>query len=80
MIKLLDEGQIPFERVGTHRRVRLPHLLAYRERRRAEQYAALEATAVSIDDEEDLDSVITRLRQGTPGGRTAPNPTVRLGR
>ncbi|MFV2110214.1 MULTISPECIES: helix-turn-helix domain-containing protein [unclassified Micromonospora] len=62
VIKLLDEGQIPFERVGTHRRIRLPHLLAYRERRRAEQYAALEATAVSIDDEEDLDSVITRLR------------------
>ena len=27
-------------------------LLEYRERRRAEQYAALEATAMSVDDEE----------------------------
>src|SRR5262245_15535787 len=42
VIKLLDEGRIPFERAGTHRRVLLRHLLGYREQRRAEQYAALE--------------------------------------
>lgn len=63
VVKLLDEGKVPFERVGTHRRVLLPDLLAYREQRRAEQYAALEATSVEIDDEEDLDVVLRRLRE-----------------
>jgi excisionase family DNA binding protein len=63
VIKLLDEAKIPFERVGTHRRILLRDLLAYREQRRAEQYAALEATAVSIDDEHDLDTVLGELRE-----------------
>lgn len=63
VVKLLDEGKIPFERAGTHRRILLRDLLGYRERRRAEQYAALEATAVSIDDEEDLDTALQQLRE-----------------
>lgn len=63
VIKLLDGGKIPFERVGTHRRVLLRDLLEYREQRRAEQYAALEATSVSLDDEEDLDIALQQLRE-----------------
>jgi excisionase family DNA binding protein len=63
VIKLLDEDRIPFERVGTHRRILLRDLLVYREQRRAEQYAALEATAVDIDDEQDLDTALEQLRE-----------------
>lgn len=63
LIKMLDAGQIPFEKVGTHRRVRLGDVIAVRARRRDEQYAALAATAVHIDDEEDLHSALASLRQ-----------------
>jgi excisionase family DNA binding protein len=45
VIKLLDGGQIPFTRAGTRRRVHLEDVVGARHRRRAVQYAALEATA-----------------------------------
>ncbi|MGW0521751.1 helix-turn-helix domain-containing protein [Crossiella sp. NPDC003009] len=60
VIRLLDGGEIPFERVGSHRRVLLRDLIDYRERRRAAQYAALEATAV--DEDEDVEASLLRLR------------------
>ncbi|MEO3927355.1 helix-turn-helix domain-containing protein [Micromonosporaceae bacterium B7E4] len=62
VIKLLDQGKIPFARAGTHRRVLLRDLLAYRAQRRAEQYEALDATSVSLDDEDDLDTALQQLR------------------
>lgn len=65
VIKLLDSGRIPFERAGTHRRILLADLLAYREVRRAEQYAALEAMSAELDEDEDEDveAVLSQLRQ-----------------
>jgi excisionase family DNA binding protein len=42
LIKLLDKGEIPFEKVGTHRRLRIEDLLDYRERRRAERREQLD--------------------------------------
>lgn len=80
MIKLLDEGRIPFERVGTHRRILLRDLLVYRERRRAEQYAALEATAVDIDDEQDLDTALERTpRRRRPRCRRCRHSAAQAG-
>jgi excisionase family DNA binding protein len=37
LIKMLDEGRIPYERPGGHRRLRLEDVLAYRARRRVER-------------------------------------------
>lgn len=51
VVKLLNEGEIPFERAGTHRRVLLADLLAYRERRRERQYDMLAATRDAVDEE-----------------------------
>lgn len=48
--KLLGPEEIPFTNPGRHRRARLPDLLAYRERRRAERAAVLsELTRISED-------------------------------
>jgi excisionase family DNA binding protein len=63
LIRLLETNRIPYERVGSHRRVLLRDVLAYRDQRRAEQYRALEATAVDLDDEEDVETVLASLRE-----------------
>jgi excisionase family DNA binding protein len=54
LIKLLDRGELPFHRVGTHRRIKIEDVLAYRDRRDAERDAALRE--------------LTRLSEELPGG------------
>lgn len=64
LVKLLDSGVIPFERRGrSHRTVRLRDALEYNGRRRAEQYAALAAMSVDIDDSDDPAETLELLRQ-----------------
>lgn len=41
LIRKLDSGDLPFRKVGTHRRVRFSDLVAYEEKCRSEQSAAL---------------------------------------
>jgi excisionase family DNA binding protein len=50
LVKLLEQGDIPFIKVGTHRRIRLEDLMEYKERRDAERDKALaELTQLSQD-------------------------------
>ncbi|MEJ5912886.1 helix-turn-helix domain-containing protein [Pseudokineococcus sp. 1T1Z-3] len=62
LVRLCDDGKLPFERPGAHRRIRLRDLLDYRERMRERQYAALAETSGDLDDEEDVEVVLDRLR------------------
>jgi len=50
LIKQLDAGALPYHMVGTHRRLRLADVLAYRDRMDAEAEKAL--GAMSADAEE----------------------------
>lgn len=52
LVKLLDRGAMPFERVGTHRRLRAEDVLAYRERRAAERERQLDELAQLSQDVE----------------------------
>lgn len=62
LVKFLDTNLLPYERIGSHRRLYLRDVLAFREERRREQYAALAATSVDLDDEDDLESTLESLR------------------
>ena len=52
LVKLLDEGAIPFRRVGAHRRIRVDALSRYQEveeQRQLETLAALQAQAQELE-------------------------------
>lgn len=63
LVKLLDQQKLPFERVGTHRRVLLVDVMAYRDRRRQEQYDALEEMRTTRDDETPVEEILEQMRK-----------------
>jgi excisionase family DNA binding protein len=50
LVRLLDEGAIPFERVGTHRRLRLGDVLAFRLQREEQRRDALSKLVRQAED------------------------------
>ena len=50
LIKQLDAGALPHHRVGTHRRLRLADVLAYRDRLDANAHDALSALSRETED------------------------------
>jgi len=62
VIRLIDSGDLHAERIDSRRRLALGEVLAYRERRRAKQYATLEATAVDFHDENDPSEMLELAR------------------
>ena len=50
VVRLLEEGQIPHHKVGTHRRVLFRDLMAYKQRTRKEREHALDALAAQAQE------------------------------
>jgi excisionase family DNA binding protein len=52
LIKLLEQNEIPYEKPGRHRRIRLSDVLAYQDRRRQERRARLaDITRQAVEDD-----------------------------
>ncbi len=62
LIKALDRDELPHTRTGSHRRIALTDVLDYREKRRRDQYAAIDALSVDVDETTDIDQTLTDLR------------------
>ena len=52
LVKLLEEGQIEYMKVGTHRRIRFQDLMAYKQRRDQESTSAMQEL---VDQAQELD-------------------------
>jgi len=65
LIKLLDAGQLPSHRVGTHRRIRIDDVLAYQGRRDQTRKTALDELARTSEE----------LPGGAPGSSTRSSAT-----
>jgi len=63
VIRLINSGDLHAERLDSRRRLALGEVLAYRERRRAKQYAMLDATAVDLHDEDDPAEMLELARE-----------------
>jgi excisionase family DNA binding protein len=61
VVKLIEKGELPHQKVGTHRRILLEDVLRYREARRQAQYAAL--AELYRDDDSEIEDIVRRTRK-----------------
>lgn len=71
LVRLLEDGEIPFDKPGRHRRIRLRDVLAYQQRARRARAAGLDAM-VRVSEDAGLydlpeDASVNR-RDARPGG------------
>ena len=62
LVKLLEDGELPFTKPGRHRRIRLSDVLAYRDRVRRGRTEALDELAEISDDAGLYDDEVTQTR------------------
>jgi len=62
VVRLLESGKIPFEKIGSHRRINKSDVLSYREARRRAEYQAFTLSVMDEDEEEDFEQVLLELR------------------
>lgn len=62
VIKLIEGGRLPAERVSNRRTLHLTDVLEFREQRRQEQFNAIAATTFDFDDEAELDDILAASR------------------
>lgn len=60
VVKLLEQGAMAYEQAGSHRRIDLGEVMAYRQARRQAQYADLDA--LGGDDDEPVEQMLARLK------------------
>lgn len=63
VVRLIEAGDLRAERIDSRRRLALGDVLAYREQRRAKQYAVLDAMATDFRDEDDPAEMVELARQ-----------------
>jgi len=63
VVKLIEDGEIPCERPGHRRQLRLSDVLEYRERRRQQQYETLFSSEVPVDEDDDPQAVLEALKE-----------------
>jgi excisionase family DNA binding protein len=56
LIKLLNEGALPFTKVGTHRRIQFEDVMAYKQRRDADRQRVLDVLAALNEEMGQYDS------------------------